>query len=327
MTDPASNEESALPTVSAVIPAYNAADTIERALNSVYAQTYENTIEVIVVDDGSTDNTVEVIRNKFPDVTLIEQENQGNAGARNTGVAAATGEYIAFLDADDEWLPEKTAVQVSMVQRHPGIALLTAAAMVAGRTPPPSRAPREASQTPRLALFTFRDYLRRVLPEAVQFCCSGWLIQTTVIQHHGFDAGLRRAVDWECLLRLTGQGYAVGAVLEPLYRYHMLSDSVSNSAAGRRAICDIDVEIVSRYDPEGDGWQSELLTQGQFQSALYATYSARAWGLWELGDHEIARESFRRAAELSDARGLRALRERFLAWNPGLYRALSRLRR
>ena len=96
------------PSVSAVIPAYNAGDTIERALNSVYAQTYENTIEVIVVDDGSTDETAQIVRDRFPDVILIQQRNAGAAAARNSGVSAASGEWIAFLDADDEWLPEET---------------------------------------------------------------------------------------------------------------------------------------------------------------------------------------------------------------------------
>jgi glycosyltransferase involved in cell wall biosynthesis len=86
------------------MPTFNRADTIKRAIRSVQAQTFTDW-ELIVVDDGSTDDTAARIEGCDPRLKLIRQENQGTAGARNTGLRASAGSYIAFLDSDDEWLP------------------------------------------------------------------------------------------------------------------------------------------------------------------------------------------------------------------------------
>jgi glycosyltransferase involved in cell wall biosynthesis len=102
--------------VSAIIPTYNRAKTIERALNSVLAQTWKE-IEVIVVDDGSTDQTIEILKAYGDKVRVIRQQNGGPSAARNTGIKAAKGEIISFLDSDDAWLPLKTERQVKLLQR------------------------------------------------------------------------------------------------------------------------------------------------------------------------------------------------------------------
>lgn len=110
--------------ISAIIPAYNAAQYITEALDSVLAQTYP-VYEIIVVDDGSTDGTAEIVkeiassapsvppRNDVP-IKYIYQENKGPAATRNRGIKEATGDYMAFLDADDLWLPEKIEKQVKL---------------------------------------------------------------------------------------------------------------------------------------------------------------------------------------------------------------------
>lgn len=108
------------PVVSVVIPAFNAARFIRRTIDSVLAQTYQD-YEVIVVDDGSSDNMAEVVRGYGAKVRYIYQKNAGDGPARNTGIKAAKGEWIAFLDHDDEWLPEKLRLQMALLDRNPGL--------------------------------------------------------------------------------------------------------------------------------------------------------------------------------------------------------------
>ena len=105
-----------LPLVSIIIPAYNREGTVARSIDSVLDQTY-SPMEIIVVDDGSTDQTVDVVRSYGDRVILICQPNGGPSSARNTGVAHANGEIISFLDSDDTWRPEKLERQVKLMMR------------------------------------------------------------------------------------------------------------------------------------------------------------------------------------------------------------------
>ena len=111
MSAPPLSPKKAVPTVSAVIPSYNYAAYVGKAIESVLKQTHPN-VECIVVDDGSTDNTREVVAKYGDRVRYIYQKNAGLPDARNTGVKAATGEFVGFLDSDDEWEP--TFVEVAL---------------------------------------------------------------------------------------------------------------------------------------------------------------------------------------------------------------------
>ncbi|MBT2586303.1 glycosyltransferase family 2 protein [Arthrobacter sp. ISL-95] len=101
--------------VSVIIPSYNSAAFVVDALESVFAQT-RPADEIIVVNDGSTDETERVLRPYLDRVVVLNQKNAGLSGARNSGIARATGDWLAFLDADDVWLPEKLARQISFIQ-------------------------------------------------------------------------------------------------------------------------------------------------------------------------------------------------------------------
>lgn len=104
----------ASPKVSVVVPAYNAAEFLRETLEHALAQTYKN-VEIIVVNDGSRDTTADIAQSFGDPVRLVSTENRGVAKARNTGIEEATGEFLAFLDADDLWEPEKLALQVDAI--------------------------------------------------------------------------------------------------------------------------------------------------------------------------------------------------------------------
>jgi glycosyltransferase involved in cell wall biosynthesis len=111
------------PLVSVVIATWNTARYLPATLASALGQTWPN-LEVIVVDDGSTDDTAEVITPFLPRIRYVRRSHRGLAAARNEGVRLARGDYIALLDADDLWLPEKIAVQVEIAARHPETGLV-----------------------------------------------------------------------------------------------------------------------------------------------------------------------------------------------------------
>lgn len=119
------------PAVSVVIPAYNAAWCIRRAIDSVLAQTFRD-FEVLVVDDGSTDDTAQVLRSYSPAVMVVRKVNGGLSSARNAGIINARGELVAFLDADDCWLPTKLERQVELMRSRPELGFCSTAARVVG---------------------------------------------------------------------------------------------------------------------------------------------------------------------------------------------------
>ena len=106
------------PLVSVIIPTYNRADLVRQAVASVKAQTFRD-FEIVVVDDGGTDGTCEVLSAGRELRVLRHPDRRGVAAARNTGVAAARGEWLAFLDSDDLWLPDKLARQISWLEGQP----------------------------------------------------------------------------------------------------------------------------------------------------------------------------------------------------------------
>tara|TARA_B100001750_G_scaffold230950_1_gene227883 strand:+ start:285 stop:1139 length:855 start_codon:yes stop_codon:yes gene_type:complete len=104
--------------ISVIIPVFNRVKLIARCINSVINQTYPVN-EIIVVDDGSNDGTYDLIRKNFPQVISIYQENKGVSNARNVGIQSAKSKWIAFLDSDDEWLPNKIEKQISLIKKNP----------------------------------------------------------------------------------------------------------------------------------------------------------------------------------------------------------------
>ena len=109
--------------ISVVIPTYNRAQMLERAISSVYKQTLAPA-EIIVVDDGSQDSTQEMILQKYPQVNYVKQDRKGVSIARNAGIKIAQGVWVALLDSDDEWMPRKLEEQADMAKQEPTISLI-----------------------------------------------------------------------------------------------------------------------------------------------------------------------------------------------------------
>src|SRR5215211_2313466 len=123
LREPWKEQKGAPPLVSVVIPCYNQAHFLSEAIESVLAQSHPN-FEIIVVDDGSTDDTSEIAA-RYPEVRLVRQENKGLSGARNAGLAHSEGEYVVFLDADDRLLPEALEAHLEHLEAHPECAFVS----------------------------------------------------------------------------------------------------------------------------------------------------------------------------------------------------------
>jgi glycosyltransferase involved in cell wall biosynthesis len=194
--------------VTAVIPAYNYAHFLPRAIDSVLAQTY-SPVECVVVNDGSTDNTAEVLARYGNRIRAITQENRGLSAARNTGINAARGEFVALLDADDFWLPAKIAQQLAAFEATPqlgavgcGVELIDSAGEhiafldYAQSYPAP---PKNWDPISQLRAVAARQFW-------VSGSGSGAFIPKRTLEDVGaFDETLRAAEDWDMWLRIAAK--------------------------------------------------------------------------------------------------------------------------
>jgi glycosyltransferase involved in cell wall biosynthesis len=114
------NQEIDKPLVSVIVPVFNAAKYLDEAIGSILSQTYPN-VEVIAVNDGSTDVSLNILEKYSSRITIIDSTNKGTPAARNLGIQAAKGSYLAFLDADDIWHHEKLSVQLNMFDKTPNL--------------------------------------------------------------------------------------------------------------------------------------------------------------------------------------------------------------
>lgn len=188
------------PRVSVIIPVYNGDRFLSAAINSVLMQTYQDH-EIIVIDDGSTDKTSQVVASLGHKIRYFYQENQGSAVARNLGIQQAEGELIAFLDADDFWLlPEKLAQQVSLFDQQPNLAIVQTGWRIVDELGNPIIDVEPWHQVPELTLESWLMY------KPVK--TSGLLVtKNSLANAGGFDGELRQSHDVDLVLRLALMGY------------------------------------------------------------------------------------------------------------------------
>ncbi len=195
-----------MPLVSIIVPAFNCADYITDSIESALEQDYPNK-EIIVIDDGSTDSTPEVLSGFDGKITLIQQQNSGSAVARNTGIQAAKGDFIAFLDSDDLWFPGKLTLQVEYLNAHPDIGLVYHDWMVwemnQEGTYPPLCAPELPVGKPETDNSNSGWIYERLFSESIIHTTSAMLRRDLVEKAGLFDTELRKGQDYEYWFRIS----------------------------------------------------------------------------------------------------------------------------
>jgi glycosyltransferase involved in cell wall biosynthesis len=225
-----------LPRVSVVLPAWNRAETIRSSVRSVLSQTFAD-FELIVVDDGSTDNTMAML-DDIVDPRLRRLANPRNAGAsaaRNTGIRAANGDWVAFQDSDDEWLPKKLEMQIARLEAgEPDVVACYTGMVIVGH---PDRQRNVGRTTVKYIPGPDIPVLEGQLHETLlsqSFISTQMFMarRTTLLEIGGFDENLPSLVDWDCLIRLSRQGRFL-FVDEPLVLQRFSDNSLTRSRTKR----------------------------------------------------------------------------------------------
>ena len=242
--------------VSVIIPAYNAATFIKETLDSVFAQTYPH-YQVIVVNDGSPDTPAleQVLLPYMHRVTYIKQENRGLAGARNTGLRAATSRLVAFLDADDLWTPNYLEEQTRFLHEHPEYDLVYCNARFFGDS-----------------VYDGKEYMA-VCPSDGEATSAAIIsrrchVFVSVLARKeamiplGFDESLRSCEDFDCWIRFTAAGHRIGYHRNILVHYRKHGASLSANSA-RMAEYNIQVLTKSLALWPQDSEEARLLLQAR----------------------------------------------------------------
>ncbi|MCF7954853.1 MAG: glycosyltransferase family 2 protein [Phycisphaerae bacterium] len=240
-----SSENTTEYSVSVVIPAYNAEKFIGRTIESVLAQT-RPADEIIVVDDGSGDKTAEAVKTFGDKVRYIRQQNAGASAARNTGIQAAEYEWIAFLDADDEWQKNKLELQMSLLQRNRHL-MWTGGNYINFLASSNRKAPRNDINKTREIMRgkdLWDDYFK-AFATGVWGCTDTMIINRKAFEEAGmFLTGQPRANDLDMWFRIANIYPEFGFVCEPLAVYYL---EIDESISRKQAHLQWHEEFISRH--------------------------------------------------------------------------------
>jgi glycosyltransferase involved in cell wall biosynthesis len=251
------------PKISVVLPAYNRADSIQMAAQSVLRQTWDD-FELLIVDDCSTDATAQAIRAiSDPRVRcLTTPQNMGPSGARNTGIEAARGEWVAFQDSDDEWLPEKLDRQMARLQARGMKDIGVYCGMIIVGTPEGDDSTRTTARYhPDPGIETVEGDIAQTLLRHSLISTQTLMARRDLLNEiGGFDAVLPALVDWECVIRLAQKG-SFAFVDSPLVHQNFSINSVTKDrwrrAEARRSIVEKHLELMSaRPDILAQHWRA-----------------------------------------------------------------------
>lgn len=274
--------------VSVIIPTYNRADLLPEAIDSVLAQTWKE-IEIIVVDDGSTDRTEETVRRYDDRVRYFYKENGGPSSARNFGVSKAHGDLIAFLDSDDMWEPNKLDIQMNFLHSHPEVELISCGSYVLGK-----RRRRKSPVKGNLSGDLFLTLYQRSFINT----SSVVLIRHCFLQVGQFDETIQTAEDYDLWLRVARR-FPMAYLDQPLVgiRRHLNKLSKNKLELRRNAI----QVLQKQYDPK-------RVPERIYRRRLADLYIYLGREYLGIGDSRAARASFR------DSMGLMPFRFRSIRY-------------
>lgn len=294
--------------VSAIIPAYNREATVAKAVESALAQTYRD-LEVIVVDDGSKDGTLDALSNFGSAIRVVRQANAGPSAARNRGVAEAKGRIVAFLDSDDCWLPEKIERQAALMDRA-GDAMsccVCNAKVVGGEGRFLGETFAHAGISPE---FTEGEWLNPQVVLSTRFLLFNQVVavrREAFEKVGGFNERLRLLEDYELSLRLAALG-RWGVIREPLVlKYNDTNGIGVECMTDRERHAEVRAEVISGILESPDLLTAEarvnlrrMLDDQRLASRAYAALKrgdgrSRAYGrallLWLKGRKGVRRRS------------------------------------
>jgi glycosyltransferase involved in cell wall biosynthesis len=275
--------------VSVIVPSYNTARYIGETLDSVFAQTYKN-YEVIVVNDGSPDTSqLERVLDRYADrIRYIKQENRGPSAARNTGIKYARGEFLAFPDSDDVWLPDFLSEQRRFFDQNPAIDLACADCTFFGNTD------RGGKTWQSMAPVHGPITLEAILPTHGGAFFSFLLLRKTIVSKVGFfDEELRLLEDYNYWLRLLYCGGQLAYIPKVLGRRRVHGESLTHN---KDVVVPHAILALQRFltilDPHG---REALLVHREIARCRSRLAVGEGKRRLELGDYEAARHCFSEA--------------------------------
>jgi glycosyltransferase involved in cell wall biosynthesis len=289
--------------VSVIIPTFNRCAILDRAVRSARGRIGPDD-EIIVVDDGSTDGTAELLAEEHPEVRVVTTDHRGPGAARNAGIEVARGRFIAFLDSDDEWLESGLDEQVRALTDDPGLGLSYAAYRPVDREGDPVRAhPTRRPRRPRSGK-VLKALLRRNF-----ITTSTAVVPADVLKEVGvFAEDLDHSMDWDLWIRIA-EKRRVHYLDRPVavYRFHD-DQQIRDREAVDECRSRILARTLERFEAEGHG-----LTR--FVRRLLSYRLLRLGRVFLLnGDRAAAREQFRKAAKVRPLAKLTAARYVVTVW-------------
>jgi glycosyltransferase involved in cell wall biosynthesis len=212
-------EPAPAPTFSVIVAAYQVADVISDALDSILGQTLQP-LEVIVCDDGSTDDLETVLAPYRNEITLLRKDNGGEASAKNAAAHAASGDFVAILDADDVYGPEYLSAVSELARLRPDLDILTTNGLLV------ANGAQIRHVYHRHWRFELANQRRAILQRNFVFGVAA-VRRSVLLEHAGFDEAILWTTDWDCWLRLILAGSVAGCVDEELAEYRLRETSLT----------------------------------------------------------------------------------------------------